>query len=100
MGKNEPIKLSSLISAFINQHNINDRLKFAIFKRNWKNIVGEAIANHTVSIERDGEKLTIIVDDPMWANELNLKKNEILGKINRWLNQFGMRVVSVKFRLK
>ncbi|HBY56650.1 MAG TPA: hypothetical protein DEG96_02120 [Candidatus Atribacteria bacterium] len=48
----------------------------------WEEVVGEEIAQNTQPIKIQGQILFLRVKSSVWANELNLRKGEIIDKIN------------------
>lgn len=48
----------------------------------WEEVVGEEIAQNTQPIKIQGQILFLRVKSSVWAHELNLRKGEIIDKIN------------------
>jgi len=44
--------------------------------------VGTKIASHSQPVKIQGQTLFLKVESNVWANELNIRKGEILNKIN------------------
>lgn len=68
-------------------------------RKMWAAIVGNKIALHSEPHDIKNNKLIIYVDDPIWINELNLLKDNILEKIhNRLTSQSEQYLIySVRF---
>ena len=49
----------------------------------WEQCVGTAISNHTRAIRVEAQVLWVEVDHPAWKNELMLRKQQILDKLNQ-----------------
>ena len=50
---------------------------------NWEEIVGKQIAKHSTPEEVKHGVMVVRVETPVWRNELTLRKNEILEKLNK-----------------
>lgn len=48
----------------------------------WTDVVGEEIARHSQPIKIQDQTLFLKVKSSVWANELNLKKGELIQKFN------------------
>lgn len=48
----------------------------------WEEVVGEEIARHSQPIKIQDQTLFLKVKSSVWANELNLKKGELIQKFN------------------
>ncbi len=48
----------------------------------WEEVVGETIAEHTEAVSVEHGVLFIRAESSTWSQELQLKKKEILSKIN------------------
>lgn len=48
----------------------------------WGDIVGRKVAEHARALRVDGGRLFVEVDSPVWSQELNLMKRNILRQIN------------------
>jgi predicted nucleic acid-binding Zn ribbon protein len=49
----------------------------------WTGIVGETIAAHTQPQRLRFNKLTVLVDSPVWMQQLSFLKPELIRKVNR-----------------
>jgi len=61
----------------------------------WNQIVGKGIAFHTKPGWVRGGILWVIVDDPVWREELEFLKHQIVEKINNSLE--GTKIRGIKF---
>lgn len=68
-----------------------------VFQR-WSEIVGADIARHCKPLAIDGDRLILMVDDPMWASEMQWLSEELLRRLNEFSNERPLRSVTVKQR--
>ncbi|MCK4307041.1 DUF721 domain-containing protein [candidate division WOR-3 bacterium] len=61
----------------------------------WNKVVGEEIASHTKPGWINYGILWVIVDDPIWHQELGFLKPQIIERINQHLDQTKIR--GIKF---
>ncbi|UCD58513.1 MAG: DUF721 domain-containing protein [Candidatus Hydrogenedentota bacterium] len=59
----------------------------------WTEIVGEDIAAHCVPEKISGGKLYVSVDSPVWCQQLDLLKEELKEKIDRKLQDPGIKKI-------
>ena len=58
---------------------------------NWENLAGKEIALSSQPIKIQDKCLFLAVKSNVWANELNLRKGELIGKINQ---EAGEKIIS------
>jgi len=62
----------------------------------WQDIVGEVIAKHATPEKVAYNKLFVKVDSPVWRNELNFRKEEILKRINSQLKNAQIKEIILR----
>lgn len=62
----------------------------------WSEVVGEVIAKHAQPEKIAYSKLIVRVDSPVWRNELNFRKSEILKQLNSHLE--GAQIKEIVLR--
>jgi len=62
----------------------------------WQDIVGEVIAKHATPEKIAYNKLFVQVDSPVWRNELNFRKEEILKRINSQLKNAQIKEIILR----
>jgi predicted nucleic acid-binding Zn ribbon protein len=62
----------------------------------WNDIVGKTISRHTTPEKIMYSKLFIRVDSPVWRNELNFRKAEILKKLNNQLKNAQIKEIVLR----
>ena len=82
-GDNFPSGVESLLSQSLKALNLDVRIKEYTCVQLWDEIVGEQVAGAAQpEFIRDG-KMFVITKSPVWANELNLYKPDIISRLNR-----------------
>jgi len=64
----------------------------------WKLLVGESIARHTVAIGVEGKTILVAVDSPAWMTQLTFLKDQLLEKICRHIG--SQQLTDIRFFLK
>ncbi|MBN2219045.1 MAG: DUF721 domain-containing protein [Kosmotogaceae bacterium] len=73
--------------------------KIRVFELNkdWEEIVGEPIANHSSIVDFSEGTLIIGVDDGMWLNEMKLREKILLERMN---SSLGVEAIKrIRFRI-
>lgn len=86
-------KIGALISPILKGLGLEEAIRFEEIRREWPNLFREPLSNHmSPSVLKKGD-LLITVDSPVWLQQLNFLKTEIL----RNLRPFNVK--DVRFRL-
>lgn len=95
-GRGEPKTVGEVIDSIVTRLGIRRRLKQAQVVERWDAIVGERIARETKPERVAGNTLFVAASSPVWAQELEFLKREILAKIR---DEMGKGVVAdIRFR--
>lgn len=86
-------RADSLLGPFIKDLGIENAVRLDEIKRNWNTLFREPLSFHMSPAVFSGVELLISVDSPVWLQELNFYKEDIMKK----LNSYG--VGAVRFRL-
>lgn len=86
-------RADSLLQTFIRELGIEDSVRLAEIKKNWRNLFNEPLSFHMSPCSLSGGELLINVDSPVWLQELHYHKENIIEK----LSPYGIR--EVRFRL-
>ena len=86
-------RVDSLLRHLIKNLDIEDGVRLAKIRKNWRFLFQTPLPYHMAPSRLSGSDLLLNVDSPIWLQELNIHREEILRKLGR----FGVR--SVKFRL-
>jgi len=81
--KDNTIKLGDAINQLLKQEKLDIKMSRFAIKNAWKDIAGELIAKHTLSIYFDDRKnIFVELDSDALKNELSYNKNTLLTSIN------------------
>ncbi|MCB0514876.1 MAG: DUF721 domain-containing protein [Chitinophagales bacterium] len=86
MKKNE-VLLKDALQSFFTQNQLTDKITEAKIRNEWKNIVGEFIANHTQDIKLKDAQLHLTITSAPLKKELAMLSNEIIAKTNTAIGQ-------------
>lgn len=86
-------RADSLLRPFIIDLGIEDGVRLDEIKRNWNILFREPLSSHMSPALFSRGELLITVDSPVWLQELNFYKEDIVNK----LNSYG--VGAIRFRL-
>jgi len=59
----------------------------------WKEAVGEIINENTILENIEKDRLIIVVSDDSWRQELSLRKEEIISKINELIGEEAIKEI-------
>ncbi|MCH6575577.1 MAG: DUF721 domain-containing protein [Bacteroidetes bacterium] len=59
----------------------------------WKDAVGEIINENTILQNIEKDRLIIVVSDDSWRQELSLRKEEIISKINELIGEEAIKEI-------
>ena len=86
-------KVGSLLRHLIKNLDIEEGVRLAEIKKHWQSLFGGPLPCHVAPSRLSGGDLLLNVDSPVWLQEMNIHREEVLRK----LGSFGVR--SVRFRL-
>lgn len=78
------ISLSESIHSFLKDSKLDTEMYQQLIISEWKNIIGESAANHTINMFFKDKVLHIKLNNSCWKNELHYRKKEIIEKINAY----------------
>lgn len=91
MKKKEIIPFKQALEEFFKEKKWSKKIKGYQIISNWENLVGKEIAKSSQPIKIQDKCLFLAVKSNVWANELNLRKGELIEKINR---EAGEEIIS------
>ena len=83
MSHSPPKHIREIIHSFFNGRNWNQRINGYNFLKSWENIVPEKISLNTKPIKIQNNTLFVRVKNHIWANEIKIRKGEIINLINQ-----------------
>ncbi|PLX73328.1 MAG: DUF721 domain-containing protein [Desulfuromonas sp.] len=88
--------VGGLLDQLLAKLGLEERLEQAKALVIWESVVGPQIAAHTRPLKiRDGV-IEVCVDQPVWMQQLQLMKPQILGKLNAALGEAPLRDIFLK----
>jgi hypothetical protein len=85
--------LHTILSKLIKDYGLEGGIVLRAIHKQWKDIVGHAIASHTSPLELKSKLLTINVDSPQWMHHLGFFKEEMLDKLKSY------KIEQIRFKL-
>lgn len=75
--------INNLVKEIIHKNSWDSCFVLSNISRNWEQIVGKNVAEHTRASAIKGNRLFVDVDNPIWSTQLLLLKNKIIENINK-----------------
>ena len=98
MKKKEIIPFKQALEEFFKEKKWSKKIKGYQIISNWENLAGKEIAQSSQPIKIQDKCLFLAVKSNVWANELNLRKGELIEKINR---EAGETIISnILFKIR
>ena len=82
LNKEEPEKLGKILSQLIKEKGWETKILESKIPEIWDKVVGEKIKNISKVLKVVNNKIVIQVESSTWKVELNLRKKEIIKKLN------------------
>ena len=82
MKKNDIVPLKLILEKLLKDKKWSKKIKGYQIIHDWENLVGKEISQSSQPIKIQDKSLFLAVKNNVWANELNLRKGEIIRKIN------------------
>jgi len=98
MKKKDIIPFKAALENFLKEKKWSKKIKGYQIISNWENLVGKEIAQASQPTKIQDKCLFLAVKSNVWANELNLRKGELIEKINR---EAGEKIISnIMFKIR
>jgi predicted nucleic acid-binding Zn ribbon protein len=91
MKKKDMVPLEAALRIFLKEKKWSQKIKGYQIISDWENLAGKEIAKSSQPIKIQDKCLFLAVKSNVWANELNLRKGELIEKINR---EAGEEIIS------
>ncbi|HMO21054.1 MAG TPA: DUF721 domain-containing protein, partial [Candidatus Melainabacteria bacterium] len=93
--------LSTVLSRVVNKYGIEKRLREHTFMSMWSHVVGEPWASLSRPVFFDYERnLVVAVKDSAVAQELSLRKHDILTNLHKMARSVGINLKGLRFDIK
>jgi predicted nucleic acid-binding Zn ribbon protein len=89
--------IRSLLETLIRVYRLEPGLVALRLQAGWIEAVGPAIGTHSYPLEIHRDTLIVVVDSPVWSQELSLFKPELLRKVNSLSDRLSLR--QIRFRV-
>jgi predicted nucleic acid-binding Zn ribbon protein len=96
MGRYAAKKIDRILSSLIGQKRWQRGLTEAEITRNWSDLVGAKIAEHSTPSELKRGRLVVACDHDVWRTELQFLKPELLQKLESELGEGVVKEIFVK----
>jgi len=98
MKKKEIIPFKQALEEFFKEKKWSKKIKGYQTISNWEKLAGKEISQSSQPIKIQDKCLFLAVKSNVWANELNLRKGELIEKINR---EAGEKIISnILFKIR
>jgi len=98
MEKKDIVPFKNALENFLKEKKWSKKIKGYQIISNWESLAGEEIAQSSQPIKIQDKCLFLAVKSNVWANELNLRKGELIEKINR---EAGEKIISnIMFKIR
>jgi len=97
MKKRYPQSLSSILQPITHRYGLQPRLQILKFQENWEHIVGKTMAQHTLPLSLQYKKLTLLVDNPAWNQQLHFLQPNILEMLRRFTP--NIEISEIRFKV-
>jgi predicted nucleic acid-binding Zn ribbon protein len=91
------VHIGNILGDALNKFRADSDLELTSVFTIWNNVVGEAIANNSKPAGFKGKILLVYVSSPVWIQELQYYKKDMIIKINDALGK--ELVCDIKFRI-
>lgn len=96
MNNKEPVHIDELIQKFFKTRNWKQRIEGYNLFRSWENIIPPKIASNTKPIKIQNNTLFLMVKNHIWANEIRIRKGEIINNLNKQIGHNLIEDIVIK----
>ncbi|MFW5776058.1 MAG: DUF721 domain-containing protein [Spirochaetota bacterium] len=89
-------KADDLIQRFLDSIGQAEGSAYIGLFKSWEPIVGERIAAHSRPVDVRGHSLVVEADHPGWVQMVMMKRNRIVGELERRFPQLGITGITVR----
>ncbi len=98
MKEKDIVPFKTALEKFLKEKKWSKKIKGYQIINNWENLAGKEIAQSSQPIKIQDKCLFLAVKSNVWANELNLRKGELIEKINL---KAGEKIISnILFKIR
>ncbi|MEA1939966.1 MAG: DUF721 domain-containing protein [Candidatus Caldatribacteriota bacterium] len=94
----KPIPLKDILEKYLKKNKLDHKVKGYQTIYNWDEVVEKEISRHSHPVKIQGKTLFLGVVSNVWANELNMRKGEIISSINRKAKE--EIIIDIRFKIQ
>ncbi len=98
MFQRDPLPLRTLLEELIRNSPLEEKLQYAALPAVWREVVGSPLDRYAVPVKVEDGCLIVHVESAVWRTELELRKEQLLKRINERLAPRKLREMKVLFR--
>lgn len=83
-------KVSGILQKLLKQYGLEGKMVEYTMSDKWEAIVGKNIAAHSCPAGIHHKRLYVIVDSPVWLQEMSFYKDDLAEKVN---NYYGKKII-------
>lgn len=83
-------RVSGILDRVLKKYGLEGKIMEYTVADKWEDIVGKTIASHSYPAGIHYRRLYIIVDSPVWLQEMSFYKEDLVDKVNRY---FGKKII-------
>ncbi len=100
MNNNQPKHIEEIMQQFFKERNWEQRIDGYNLFDCWDDILPPKIALNTKPVKIQNDTLFLVVKNHIWAQEINLRKGEIINIINKKIGKIVITNVITRINLK
>jgi predicted nucleic acid-binding Zn ribbon protein len=100
MNNNQPKHIAEIMQQFFKEHNWGQRIEGYNLLDCWVDILPPKIALNTKPIKIQNDTLFLMVKNNIWAQEITLRKGEIINTINKKIGKILITNIVIKINFK
>jgi predicted nucleic acid-binding Zn ribbon protein len=90
-------RVGELVFPLLKKLGLLEGVKYYKAVTEWNKVVGKEIANHTKADKIKDRILYVLVDDPLWKQELEMRKEKIMEKFRPYIS-FNLKDIKFMYR--
>lgn len=89
-------KVSGILNKLLKKYGLEGKIIENTIAHKWEAIVGEIISAHSYPEGIRYKRLYIIVDSPVWLQEMSFYKKDLVEKVNGYFGRYIIKEVYLK----
>lgn len=84
-------RVSGILDKLLKQYGLEAKMVECMVADRWEAIVGKIISSHSYPAGIHYRRLYVIVDSPVWLQEISFYKVDLIDKVNKY---FGRKIIN------